>query len=313
MFKHQFKTTEYMLAEKEKREKEYDILKSIGDLNFDFSFLKQVLSDEDGDYADITLKEKENKQNVIVFLSSLKTLSPLLKKALNFSEDKKKQTEYILKLNEIVINQSKKFVKNLLNLEPDDKNNTWIVNVLASFFHSSIPDELLYEEINEDYFSNLISKALFYIANENMDENKLKDYSPFPLHIGVQLALIKSLTGIINAQNYYDFYRNREDDLKIIISQIFKNCANSMSELVLPSTAEQDKLMLFKMLLEESSKLFIDCWYNSANKTIEYFKKNNTNAEQIKEKYPDGIPIDKLMTTYNKNHSTLINLIKLVK
>lgn len=316
MFKYKPKKTQYMIDEENKKNQEFDVISKLGDLNLDFSFLKQILSDEDGkDFASINLKEEENKKNVLILLNTLKTLSPLLQKALlNYTDDTKKQTEYILKLNDVVIKQSKKFIEKLLKLDPEDKNNIWIINVLSSFFHSSIPDNLLIEEITENYFSDNILQALFYVTNENLGQSMMYNFPERPLSVGVQLCLIKALVPIINAQTYYDFYRkDKLTDLKLIIGQIINNCSKSLVELVLPSTTEKDKLMLFKLLLEESSSLFVNCWYETANKTIEFFKNNNMKTKDIKQKYPDGIPIEKIMENYNKNHNSLISLVKLVK
>lgn len=235
--------------------------------------------------------------------------APILKFVCEKEKDDEKRSRLFVEINERLISYAKK-VMILWNVSPEEKTNNWIINVLVRTFANSFTEHMWLEDQD-------IEKLAMEIHNvaELTIETKYDQSYAQPLTTSVKLAIIKAATPIYKIVNQYSFLKNKEvrdEEIKKIMTFIVNKSTSAISILTSDITEEKDRVMLFKVILEESAIIFSDIWEKNGLLFNEKYKNANEKELTIlKESNPKGIQIfDYVCKKFNEQYDSIINLAK---
>lgn len=235
--------------------------------------------------------------------------APILKFVFEKEKDDEKRSRLFVEINEKLISYAKK-VMILWNVSPDDKSNNWIINVLVRTFANSFTEDMWLEDQDIDKLAMEIHNVAELTIEKKYDQSYFQ-----PLTTSVKLAIIKAATPIYKSVNQYSFLKNKEvrdEEIKKIMTFIVNKTTNAISLLTNDITEEKDRVMLFKVILEESALIFSDLWEKNGLLFNEKYK--NANEKEIsilKESNPKGIQIfDYICKKFNEQYDSIINLAK---
>lgn len=257
--------------------------------------------------AELEEAKMQSTSNTIKIMNVVRYSAPILKFVCEKEKDDEKRSILFVQINERLISYAKK-VMTLWNIPTDDNSNNWIVNVLVRTFANSFTEEMWLEESDIEKLAMKI-----HDISEMTIENKY-DRSYFqPLTTSVKLAIVKAATPIYKSVNQYPFLKNKEtkdEEIKKIMTFIVNKTTHAISILTNEVTEEKDRVMLFKVMLEEAANIFSDVWEKNGILFNEKYKNSKEKELTIlKESNPQGIQIfEYVCKKFNEQYDSIINL-----
>lgn len=296
--------------EKEQLSKYIDAMKGKYDLSFLSKDHKKCAelnfkSPEEVEYAKMTARE-----NAIKVMNVVRYSSPLLKIVCDKEKTDEGRSKLFVEFNERLIGYAKR-VMIIWNISPEDINNNWILNVLTRTFAQGFSTDMI---LNDSEIDKLAAEV-YNVAELTLEKRYDQSFSQ-NMTTSVKLAIIKSATPIYNSLQVHQFLKSREDlnvDCEKIISVIVNKAAEAVGILSKEMTEEKDRVMLFKVLLEEAGKMFSNIWDNVGMKFEQKYA--DASKEEIELKRKNG-GVDKILeycvSLFNNQFDNLVKLSKIV-
>ena len=262
-----------------------------------------------------SLAEAENaimeaRKNALKVMNIVRYSSPILKIAFEKSKTDEERSQSFVEINERIYAYAKKTMK-VWGLDYEDQSNKWVLNVLARVYSSGMTDEML---LNDEEIEK-ISNEIYRISEMNI-EGRYDQSFFYPMTTSIKVAIIKAATPIYLSVNNHTFLKNKEvrdEDIKKIMTFIVNKSTHAIEDLAHDITEEKDKIMMFKVILEESSKIFSDIWDKQGRAfSYKYSSASQLEIKQLKEKNPNGIDIlPYVFKKFDEIYSSMINLAKI--
>lgn len=253
--------------------------------------------------------EKEGREKALKIMNAFRTLGPAISRALKSSTTEDEQAQYLINTSAFTQKTAIKTAE-VMGVNHTSPSNRWMINVLERIYMESLPDEILEDsEIGEK-----LIKAIYAVAAEREQEKSDKDIRDVPLTLSVQLALIKAMAPIIKEQSKFDFFRERDADLERLANIIMNSAAEAVKEMLDPLTKEEDRVIAYKVFVEEAGKCLADSWEIEAVSVKEALSsRSEAEVSALLASRPDGLSIDKVLTNFENQFRRLKMLSTLAK
>ena len=196
-----------------------------------------------------------------------------------------------------------------IGIDPEEEKNYWIRNVF---------EKLIAELIKEEWIKNgkietdKILICIDEVIKKEMptpDKHKITDLNFDP---NLQISLIRSLLPIIQqAKLGFDLFRKIDNDLEHIGKKIYDTAEQSLEKIIDEDASEIDKKQMMNVLLQSAGELYSVAWRVEAERVIhicENYKDNPDKLKKYLDKYPQGLPIEKLENDFSIYFDKMINV-----
>lgn len=253
--------------------------------------------------------EEVARSKALKVMNTIRTLGPAISKALAHSDKDDEQAQYLINMTDLTQKMAKETAE-MMGVNHTYAGNRWMLNVLERTYMESLTDDML----QDGTIGPKMIKAVYQVASEREQEKSDRDIKEIPMTLSVQLALIKAMSPILREQNKFDFFRNRDADLERISNMIMNSASEALKETLDALTKEEDRVVAYKVFVEEAGKSFADCWKMEADKVREALNsKSAVEVETLLESRPDGLSIDKVITNFENQFRRLKALANLPK
>lgn len=253
--------------------------------------------------------EEMARSKALKVMNTIRTLGPAISRALAYSDKDDEQAQYLVSMTDLTQKMAKETAE-VMGVNHTYAGNRWMLNVLERTYMESLPDEML----TEGSIGVKMIKAIYHVASEREQEKSDRDIKEIPITLSVQLALIKAMSPVLREQNKFDFFRNRDADIERISNLIMNSASDALKESLDALTKEEDRVVAYKVFVEEAGKSFADCWKMEAEKVKEALdSKSAIEVETLLESRPDGLSIDKIITNFENQFRRLKALANLPK
>lgn len=278
--------------------------------------LKPLLKDQEkcaklnlNSYEEVRNAQMIARANVMKIMNVIRYISPVLKIATKEENTDEGRAKKFVDITQRMSEYARQTMI-LWNISPEDENNRWILNVLIRTYTTGFGENMLIDKVDIEKLSMEIFNVSEMLQEKKYDQSKFGT-----LTSSIKLSIIKSLSPIYDALNTHRFLKKDQyEDMEQITKFIVNKTTFAIEELVHEMTEEIDRVMLFKVLMEESGKMFADIWNLSGEK----FNKRYENATQkewevLKQNNPNGISIlDYCCNQFEKQHDNVIKLAKMI-
>lgn len=253
--------------------------------------------------------EEMARSKALKVMNTIRTLGPAINRALAHSDKDDEQAQYLITMTDLTQKMAKETAE-VMGINHTYAGNRWMLNVLERTYMEALPDDML----QEGSIGVKMIKAIYQVASEREQEKSDRDIKEIPMTLSVQLALIKAMSPVLREQNKFDFFRNRDADIESISNIIMNSASEAVKESLDPLTKEEDRVIAYKVFVEEAGKSFADCWKLEADKVKEALSsKSAIEVETLLESRPDGLSIDKIITNFENQFRRLKSLTNLPK
>lgn len=253
--------------------------------------------------------EEMARSKALKIMNTIRTLGPAISRALAHSDKDDEQAQHLITMTDLTQKMAKETAE-VMGVNHTYAGNRWMLNVLERTYMEALPDDML----QEGSIGVKMVKAIYQVASEREQEKSDRDIKEIPMTLSVQLALIKAMSPILREQNKFDFFRNRDADLERISNMIMNSASEALKESLDALTKEEDRVVAYKVFVEEAGKSFADCWKMEAEKVNEALSsKSVVEVEALLESRPDGLSIDKIITNFENQFRRLKSLANLPK
>lgn len=263
-------------------------------------------------YEDVEVEKMRAKSEIIKVMNVIRYSAPILEIACKKEKTDEGRSKLFVEINERMMDYAKKTMV-LWNISPEDKSNNWILNVLARTYAQSFNEEMM---LTEDDIEKL-ALSVFKVSEETTEERYDRSYLS-NMTTSVKVALIKAISPVMNAVYEYSFIKPKqvlEEDMIKIASIVVNRSTFAVAELVKEMADEKDRVMLFKVIAEESGKMFAQVWEKTGKKfNHKYSSVSQEELAILKKNNPNGMEdvLNFCATKFIEQHDIMIKLAKLV-
>jgi len=193
-----------------------------------------------------------------------------------------------------------------LGVDPTDDKNFWIRNVFERIFADYLKEQWLRDgKLNVNFIENCIEQA---IKIENVStENNFEEMSPI---VSSKMSLIKALIPVVKEVENFDLFRGNvfvEKDLEGIGEKLKEASLSAVTKLTDEYNSTKDKTSLFNLVLQEAGEIYAIAWRSESKRVIELMSSyGEDEVNKQLQKYPDGLPLDKVNHDFNKYFNKLV-------
>lgn len=238
-------------------------------------------------------------------MNALRTLSPAIRHAMATQSKSPEQAVLFTEMMQAARTSSNNTLSQL-ELDPLDRNNQWMVNVLDRVFIEAmtLPLPPAHEPLNIPQIQTLIAHTL----HRGMEE---QPFGALDDSIKVKTAIIQATRPILLAQMRYDFYRDRDADLQYSMEYLIKTVVDAIPEMIDPIAKMEDRVVFFQILLTEAAEGLAACWDAEAKKwEAERMNRSHAEWESILNANPSGLPTAPVFTQFGFFFQRLLFLTK---
>lgn len=253
--------------------------------------------------------EEAARGKALKVMNTIRTLGPAIGRALAYSDKEDEQAQYLISMTGLTQKMARETAE-VMGVNHSYIGNRWMLNVLERAFMEFLPEKML----EDGKIGVKMIEAIYQVAAEREQEKTDRDIKEIPMTISVQLALVKAMSPVLREQNEFDFFRNRDSDIERISNMIMNSASEALKETLDVLTKEEDRVVAYKVFVEEAGKSFADCWRIEANKVKEAIQsKSVAEVQALLESRPDGLSIDKVINNFENQFRRLKSLANLPK
>lgn len=261
-------------------------------------------------YEQVEEEKMKARADAIKVMNVVRYSAPLIKLACEKEKTDEKRSKLFVDINQRMVEYAKQ-VMVLWNLSPEDQNNNWILNVLTRVFAQGFSEDML---LNDQIIEKL-AMTIYEVSEQTVETHYDVSYLDNMTN-SIRMAIIKSATPIFNAVFTYQFMKPLqvlEKEVDEIIKIIVNRSTLAVSQLAKEMATEKDRVMLFKVILEETSKMFANVWIENGKVfNQKYSNRTKDELDLIRKEKPEGFPVlEYCVKKFIEQHDILINLSKL--
>lgn len=252
--------------------------------------------------------EKNAYQYTLKTLNALKIVSPIIS-ALMENPGTDASSEELSKNFKILINETSnisELICSRLNVDPLKERNFWIRNVLEK----SVAEILHHQWVSHGKADlKIIDSFIEPIINFSMTTAEKNHYDEIPEESLVKLAGIRSMLPVLKEVNSNNLYRNVENDIEHIMTQLFNESKNAVEKLSDEYANSKDKSKLFYMIMQEAGTLYATSWKSEVlrvSKVMENHPPEKIKAALEKYKNSGGFPLTKVDSDFKQYFDKMI-------
>lgn len=257
----------------------------------------------------LEMAQEKGRAQALKVMNTIRTLGPAINRAFQFSDKDEEQAEYFVKVMAASSNMAKKTASKM-GVSGSIENNRWMLNVLERIFIESLTDEM----ISKGDIGEKMAEEIFAVALEREQEKSQMQFQDMPMKTSIQLAIMKGMTPVLAQQDEFDFYRDRDNDLHILTQILMNRAAAAVNEVLDPVSKEEDRVITFKVMVEEGGKILAQCWQKYAKKVKEALSEKTENEVKVLlSQRPEGFNIKELIDNFENQFRRLKDLTKIPK
>lgn len=257
----------------------------------------------------LEMAQEKGRAQALKVMNTIRSLGPAIGRAFEYSDKEEEQAEYFVKIMDAASNMAK-LTANKMGVSGSIENNRWMLNVLERIFIESLNDEM----ILKGNLGEKMAEEIFAVALERQQERSDFQFQDMPMKTSVQLAILKGMTPVLAEQSKFDFYRDKDVDLHVLTKLIMDRASSAVNEVLDPVSKEEDRVITFKVMVEEAGKILAQCWSSHAKKVIEALsEKSATEVKELLATRPDGFSIEGVIQNFENQFRRLKDLAKLAK
>jgi hypothetical protein len=246
---------------------------------------------------------------------SLRTLSPLIVQFLNSEKTSKtsdqKRSDW---LNIITLNRKNALVlAKLITLDAEKPKFKWLLGMCQRFV-AEIESQA--HQKNMDWDNPLLEHIVQSIENDIQEQK----YTKLSSNIHIKIATVKATSALLVSFDEYDLKHTQEHkdaNLKVVVDKLVFTCVDALESLVAPLTPENERHVLFGVLMDEATILMNRTLKEASevmNQTLMKLEKKTGNKEkalqELIQKRPEGYPLDNILKDFSKKFVKLVNVSK---
>lgn len=277
------------------------------DLVYDSSVLHrdedQAAAIERRQPSNFSRAENEARVKAVRSINAIRLLSPALRAALDAGPEEEAQVNRFTQLMDQA-NQSAAEAVVTLGLTPDKPRDRWAMNVLERVFVEALAGPPTHTP--SPGLARLVSVAGEARAVVNPDADK----PSLPLSPAIRLSLIKALMPVWRAQTEFDFFRQDQSaDLHEAASRLLDQTLLAVKTLVDPLTADDERLSVFRAVLEESGTMLAHAWHTETVKARRVLEgRSAADLKRWRASNPSGFPLEKVWLEFETQMGRLVRL-----
>lgn len=257
----------------------------------------------------LEMAQEKGRAQALKLMNTIRCLGPAVGRAFEYSEKEEEQAEYFVKIMEAASNMAKTTAAKM-GVSGSVDNNRWMFNVLERMFIESLNDEM----IQNGNVGGKMAEQIFAVALERQQERSDFQFQDMPMKTSVQLAILKGMTPVLSEQSKFDFYRDKDVDMHTLTKLVIDRASSAVNEVLDPVSKEEDRVITFKVMVEEAGKIMAQCWASHAKKVMEALsEKTTTEVKELLATRPDGFSIDVAIQNFESQFRRLKDLAKLAK
>lgn len=246
-------------------------------------------------------QELEAKKKTLKLMNALKVSAPIIKGCAERSgqEVSLSNQDLAKKMLQISNTFSKNWFKHV-NLDPEDKGNLWMKNVIERYANEYLSDLWVKKGVLD---LNGLNELLHLMEVKDIDFSEDWRHEWFNLDVknSIKISMIKLGIQIKKNQSFFHFFRNENEDFEFLMNLIGNKIGKIVQENVPPESSQEIRVSLFSVLMIEAADLFSIIWMKEAKKNIKWLKGL---SEEDREAYKAGkkeIGIEKIIEEFDKN------------
>lgn len=252
--------------------------------------------------------EKNAYQYTLKTLNALKIVSPIIS-ALMENPGTDASSEELSKNFKILINETSnisELICNKLNIDPLKEKNFWIRNVLEK----SVAEILHHQWISQGKADlKIINDFIDPIISFSSTTAEKTHYDEVPEESLVKLAGIRSMLPVLKEINNNSLYRNIDNDIEHIMTQLFNESKNAVEKLSDEYANTKDKSKLFYMIMQEAGTLYATSWKSEVirvSKVMENHPPEKIASALEKYKKAGGFPLNRIDNDFKQYFDKMI-------
>lgn len=249
-------------------------------------------------------------KNNLKIMNVIRYSAPILKIVCDREKTDENRSKLFTDINDRLSDYSKKIMK-IWNISTEDPSNNWMINVLTRTLASGLSEDMLLSEHD-------IEKLALSVYNVSELTQETKSSITFfnGLTASVKISIIKTIVPIYNVLEQYSFLKDQETkdrEIESIIKFLVNKSAESVAVLSEDIADEKDRTMLFKVVLEESAKIFTHEWIKYGILFEEKYKnKNKDEMDIVIKNNPKGFEVlGFICKKFEERYNHLINISKI--
>jgi len=253
--------------------------------------------------------EESARDKALKIMNALRTLGPAVGRAFAYSDKEEEQVEYLIKMTSATHEMAKQMAEQM-GVNHSTAGNRWMINVLERTFMEALPDSM----IEDGKIGSQMIQAIYDVAAEREQEKGTFNIKDVPMKLSVQLAIVKAMSPVLKEQENFSFYRNKDTDVSEFANIIMSSAAKAVEETLDPLAREEDRVVAYKVFLEEAGICLAYCWKEEAAKVKEALSlKSKPEVKALLDARPDGLSIDKVISNFEEQFRRLKGLALLPK
>lgn len=272
----------------------------------DLSFLKpdrKALDElESHNPQGVGLAQEDARTKALRVMNAVRTLGPAIGAALALGGEDEQQAQRFVETMGLAHTLALDAAQ-ALDLDPTLNKNRWALNMLERVFVEGLTASMVQGRGPGHPGTSLAAIVMKAALDRAMDK---PEYHPLPAHLNVSLSLMQAMSPVMFEQQAFDFYRDRDEDLRSLAGLLMEKAGEGVLELVDPLTREEDRATVFQVLVDEGGKALAGCWKLEATKlhaTLQ--QKSQVEIDKLLSSRPNGFPLDNVLEQFEQQFRRL--------
>lgn len=249
-------------------------------------------------------------QNTMKTLNALKIVSPIMSALMKRPGVEAKNEDLSESFRNLIteISSLAQEVCNELNVDSTKEKNFWIRNVLERSFSQILGEQWVVNgKVDSQPIKQMVESIVAFSENV-AEKEKYEDISDIHL---VKMAGITAMLPILKEATTFNLYRNFEEDIEGIMTNLKSKAIEATKELADPYANSEERAKLFYLLLKEAGEIYAVSWKietlrieNIMNSFSEDKLRNAINQY----KNNGGFPLNKIDSEFEKYFNKVVTI-----